>query len=208
MSNINDLAEIEAFVYCWTDHLTNKLYVGSHKGSPEDGYVCSSKWMMEEYRIRPQDFTRQIIAEGTLDDIRVLETKILQAENAAVNENYYNKHMNNGFYFAGWTTETITDEHRKNMSIAQKGLKKTQKHLDALHEGRRNSTNSKEHRESLSKALKGNDHGKGNKGKIRTPEMIKKNSESHKGKIASPETRALLSLRTKEYWVRKKEDKI
>ena len=34
----------EAFVYCWTDHKTNKLYVGVHKGSINDGYICSSKY--------------------------------------------------------------------------------------------------------------------------------------------------------------------
>ena len=39
----------EAFVYCWTDHKTNKIYIGSHKGDVNDGYVCSSKYMMEEY---------------------------------------------------------------------------------------------------------------------------------------------------------------
>jgi hypothetical protein len=39
---------MEAFVYCWTDKITNKLYVGSHKGSPDDGYVCSGKYMLEE----------------------------------------------------------------------------------------------------------------------------------------------------------------
>ena len=43
----------EAFVYCWTDNLTNILYVGSHKGTEDDGYVCSSKYMMKEYKSRP-----------------------------------------------------------------------------------------------------------------------------------------------------------
>jgi hypothetical protein len=70
---------MEAFVYCWTDKATNKLYVGSHKGLTNDGYICSSKYMLEEYKNRPDDFSRQIIAEGNLKDIRKLETKILQS---------------------------------------------------------------------------------------------------------------------------------
>ena len=83
---------MEAFVYCWTDHLTNKLYVGSHKGSTEDGYICSSKYMMEEYNKRPGDFTRQIVAEGTFDDIRVLEEKILKSADVKNDDHYYNMH--------------------------------------------------------------------------------------------------------------------
>ena len=40
------------FVYCWTDWATNKLYLGSHKGGVDDGYVCSSKHMLYEYKQR------------------------------------------------------------------------------------------------------------------------------------------------------------
>lgn len=82
---------IDSFLYCWTDHKTNKLYVGSHKGTPEDGYICSSKIMMEEYKIRPKDFTRQIIAEGKFQDIRKLEEVILEAVNAKLDEQFYNQ---------------------------------------------------------------------------------------------------------------------
>lgn len=85
----------EAFVYCWTDHATQKLYIGSHKGSIDDGYVCSSKYMMEEYSKRSENFTRQIVASGKEEDIRKFETKLLTALDAASDESFYNKH--NGF---------------------------------------------------------------------------------------------------------------
>lgn len=49
---------MEAFVYCWTDHKNNMLYVGSHKGTPDDRYVCSSKYMLDQYKVRQQDFTK------------------------------------------------------------------------------------------------------------------------------------------------------
>lgn len=144
-----------AFVYCWTDHRDIKLYVGSHKGSIDDGYVCSSKYMMKEYQKRPQDFTRQIIAEGSVSDIRKLETKILQTVNARLNEDFYNKHSNDGLYFDGWQTDKFTEEHRKNMSIAASKRKRTAEHIAKLHEGRRNSKNSVEHIEAIRKAKKG-----------------------------------------------------
>lgn len=75
----------DSFVYCWTDVLTNKLYVGSHKGNIDDGYICSSKHMLKEYKERPTDFKRQIIAEGSYLDIKKLEQIILTTVNAAKN---------------------------------------------------------------------------------------------------------------------------
>ena len=85
---------MEAFVYCWTDWKENKLYLGSHKGSPDDGYVCSSGRVKKEYKERPDDFTRQIVASGTLDDMRNFEKVLLISGKSAQSEHYYNK--NNG----------------------------------------------------------------------------------------------------------------
>jgi len=115
----------EAFVYCWTDHLTNKLYVGWHKGTPDDGYICSSKLMKEQYNKRPSDFTRQIIAVGTCKDMTSFETNILRAENAKNNHSYYNMHNGDGFYSYGPKTEEQikklkgpkTEEHKAAMSL-------------------------------------------------------------------------------------------
>lgn len=145
---------LKAFVYCWTDHKTNKLYIGSHKGTENDGYICSSKSMLKEYNVRPTDFTRQIIATGNLKDIRKLESKLLKAVNARLNEDFYNKHENDGFYFEGWKKGEFSDEHRKNMSIAAKNRKRTKEHLQKLHEGRKKSKNSKSHIQSIKKAYK------------------------------------------------------
>lgn len=122
---------MEAFVYCWTDKKTNKLYVGSHKGSIDDGYVCSSKPMKQEYRIRPQDFSRQIIAEGAFQDIRLLEEKILKSANVMFNQYFYNMHNGNGnFYLKQHTNETKeklkklikSKEHCEALSKSKKGI--------------------------------------------------------------------------------------
>lgn len=104
----------EAFVYCWTDKATNKLYVGSHKGSAEDGYICSSKYMLKEYNKRPMDFSRQIIAEGSYPEMRKFETKILKSIDAALNENFYNRHNGDELFYT--TKESIKKsiESRKN----------------------------------------------------------------------------------------------
>jgi|688.fasta_scaffold16680_7 hypothetical protein len=114
---------MEAFVYCWTDKKTNMLYVGSHKGSTDDGYICSSKYMMEEYNKRPKDFSRQIIAEGDLSDMRKFETKILQAVNARLDEQFYNMHNNNGCYILKRHTEST----KRKISESEKGKVVSQK---------------------------------------------------------------------------------
>lgn len=108
---------MEAFVYCWTDKKTNMLYVGSHKGSTDDGYVCSSKYMLEEYNKRSEDFSRQIITNGSHKEMRILESAILKSVNAALNENFYNMHNNNGAYIL----KKHTQETKNKISNSEKG---------------------------------------------------------------------------------------
>jgi len=116
---------MEAFVYCWTDWKENKLYVGWHKGQPDDGYICSSKLMIEQYNSRPKDFTRQIIATGSSKDMVNFETTILKEFNVAENASFYNMHNGNGFYHLNKHTEETkaklrkpkTEKHKKNLSI-------------------------------------------------------------------------------------------
>jgi hypothetical protein len=87
---------VDSFTYCWTDHKTTMLYVGIHKGSYDDGYVCSSKHMLHEYKKRPQDFTREVLANGTYTEMCKFETAILKSVDAVKNESFYNRAINNG----------------------------------------------------------------------------------------------------------------
>lgn len=84
-----------SFVYCWTDHALGKLYIGYHKGSVDDGYICSSKWMLKEYKKRPQDFTRQIIATGNVEDMIAFETILLKTLKVKNDPQFYNLSENN-----------------------------------------------------------------------------------------------------------------
>lgn len=146
---------MESFVYCWTDHKTQKLYVGSHKGNLDDGYVCSSKYMLQEYKVRPHDFTRQIIAVGDAYTIRKFESFILKTVNAKTNECFYNKHENDGLFFDGWKKGEFTEEHKHNMSISASKRKRSPEHIKKLHDGRRGTKNSLEHNQALLRARKG-----------------------------------------------------
>ena len=169
----------EAFVYCWTDQKNRKLYVGYHKGSIDDGYICSSKPMMKEYNQRPQDFTRQIIATGNAEDMYILETAILKADNAMHNELYYNL-RNNSFCFHG---HKHTEETKAKLRKAWKerpNVEERMEHIKTLHVNRIVKPFTEEHKQKLREA----NLGKNNPmfGKKLSVETRRKMSESRRGK--------------------------
>lgn len=143
----------EAFVYCWTDSKTNKLYVGSHVGSVDDGYVSSSRHFMAEYKQRPEDFSRQIIAHGNRDDVRSLESSILNSIDAASNRSFYNLHNNNGKFF-------VTDDSHKRSVITRKRKRLNWHSQETIHKIREANTGKKHTVESKKKmsALKKVNH--------------------------------------------------
>jgi hypothetical protein len=164
---------MEAFVYCWTDFGTNKLYVGVHKGTPDDGYVCSSKIMKEEYFKRPEDFSREILATGDWPMMYQLETSLLSALQADKDPGFYNQHLNSGtFYQKG----PIDSETKKKISLALKGRPlspETITKLSAAHMGR----------PPWNKGKKGLQSGKDNPfyGKTHSPISIVAMSVAHMG---------------------------
>lgn len=105
----------EAFVYSWRNIKTNRLYIGWHKGHINDGYICSSKPLLEEYNIDPSNFERYIISRGTINQMVTLETIILRSVDARNNPEYYNQHNGNGKYLH---TLPHTKETREKMSKA------------------------------------------------------------------------------------------
>lgn len=161
------------------------LYVGSHKGSTDDGYICSSKYMLEEYNKRPEDFSRQIVAEGSWSDIRKLESKILQSVHAATNEEFYNKHNNDGLYFEGWKKGEMTLEHRQKLSDAKKGKKLSESHRQNILNNRVGKKNSPEHKAALIASRVGSKHSEETKQKMREAKAkMSPERKSEIGKLA------------------------
>lgn len=52
------------FVYIWYDRKHKRYYIGCRFGRETDGYICSSRWMRNAYKRRPEDFKRRILATG------------------------------------------------------------------------------------------------------------------------------------------------
>ena len=77
------------FVYKWTNTINGKWYIGSHKGTPDDGYRHSSKIMTfaeEKYGI--DNFSREILYEG--NDEKKIEGYYLKTYDAANSSMSYN----------------------------------------------------------------------------------------------------------------------
>jgi hypothetical protein len=51
------------FVYIWFDKKKKRYYIGSHWGTEDDGYICSSDWMLNSKKRRPEDFKRRVISK-------------------------------------------------------------------------------------------------------------------------------------------------
>jgi hypothetical protein len=49
-------------IYIWRDRKHKKYYIGCHWGTVDDGYVCSSSWMKQAYKKRPNDFKRRVLS--------------------------------------------------------------------------------------------------------------------------------------------------
>jgi hypothetical protein len=81
------------FVYIWRDKKKKRYYVGSHWGAEDDGYVCSSTWMLRAYKKRPEDFKRKVICKVTTNrsDLLNKEQKYLSCiKEHEIKRKYYN----------------------------------------------------------------------------------------------------------------------
>jgi hypothetical protein len=168
--------------------------------------------MMREYNERPQDFSRRIIAQGSHADMRKFEAVILQSVNAKINEDFYNKHNNDGFYFDGWQKGSMTAEHKENLSEAAKKRIRSKEHIEKLHQGRKNSKNSEEHTAAIIASRVGSKHTEEVKKKMsiaKKANPTSKKNASEAGKISAakrPENyRELQSMRSKAAWAKRKE---
>jgi NUMOD3 motif-containing protein len=105
---------MSGFVYIWLDRKHRRFYIGSHWGSENDGYVCSSSWMKQAYRCRPEDFRRRILSvvESNRKDLLDEEERWLQMmKPEELRFRYYNLHR---------TTHHWAADPEKRKTVAEK----------------------------------------------------------------------------------------
>lgn len=90
--------EKSGFVYIWFDRKHKRYYIGSHWGTPLDGYICSSRWMRKAYRRRPEDFKRRLLSKKIERPILLAEEHrwLAKIKDEELGIRYYNltKHLN------------------------------------------------------------------------------------------------------------------
>ena len=188
----------EAFIYRWYDAPNDMYYLGKHKGSQDDGYTHSSYvWPRFTKDNIPEGVTREIIAEGTDEEMCVLEHKLLKFEKENGNwDRYYNESLgdphyvdqsgeNNPMYGRKLTEEEKELRRQKSLEMWQipieeggrKGWKPTE-------EMNRHQSETKKQLYAEGKIVSWN---KGKKGCF-SEETRRKISEGNKGKKHSEET--------------------
>lgn len=83
------MSESDGFVYKWTNKVSGRWYIGSHKGSEDDGYTGSGiqfQRAVKTYGI--EKFEREILYRGA--QYREEEERILKELDAALDERSYN----------------------------------------------------------------------------------------------------------------------
>ena len=172
----------KSFVYLWYDRLFKKYYLGYHNGK-RSTYICSSKPMMEQYRQRPQDFKRRIIKKGPVEEMSMLERKLLQNRKHHFGNRYYNLMIPSD---SGFKTIIWTDEMRKARSILYKGRVVSEETKRKMSKGTRKriANMTDEQKKQISDRIKANWNGGCPKGtKFNRPKNFNRKLYDHQRRI-------------------------
>ena len=104
---------MSGFVYVWRDRLKKLYYIGSHWGDIDDGYVCSSPWMLRAYDHRPWDFKRRVIArvEISREDLLQEEQRWLDMiPDKELGKRYYNLKKNSAHWHGTSQYKTVSEK--------------------------------------------------------------------------------------------------
>ena len=156
-----------AYVYKWTHIPTMKWYVGSRTSKnchPMDGYICSSKIVKPMILENVDEWKREIIATGSVEEMLVLETIILETSDAKNDIKSFNQHNGDG-KFKNKGGLPLTETHKMNLGASKKGRvawnkgkKMTAEYcqqLKAGHTGKKRPLQKPSSNELRSNALKG-----------------------------------------------------
>lgn len=125
------MQEKYGFVYIWFDRKHKRYYLGSHWGFENDGYICSSNWMRDSYKRRPEDFKRRILAiiKTNREDLYEKEFTFLKLiKDEELGKRYYNKNnkyiLHNGFKFYCCHNIPHTEKSKEKIRQSLKTSKK------------------------------------------------------------------------------------
>ena len=173
---------VEGFVYKWINTRNGKWYIGSHKGSADDGYIGSGKAFIKSYKKHKEDFTRDILYVGL--DFREVEELILETLDAASDRRSYNLKNSS---IGGDTSMHFTEDSRRRMSEASKKRDYSTPMPQDVRDKINKSLTGRKISDDLRKKYSEMRKGEGNSffGKQHTEETKRKISEKKRGKKMS-----------------------
>lgn len=163
------------FVYIWFDRKHKRYYVGCHWGTIEDGYLCSSNWMRDAHKRRPEDFKRRILKTNlTREQMYIEEQRYFDTiKPEEIKVRYYNLHLSSKKPWHQYpehvktigqkishskkgknTGRACLDHVRAATSKANKGRVFTEEHREKLRKAKLGKKLTPEHREKVIKTLK------------------------------------------------------
>jgi hypothetical protein len=201
------MMEKYGFVYIWHDTKTKRFYIGAHWGTENDGYICSSTWMMRAYNKRPNDFKRRILerVDSSIEDTFLAEDRwLLKIKQEKLKKRYYNiQNKGQNYWF--------TLGEKKSLSVKQK-ISKTKTgvpvHSDAYKNRRRQMALGnpggfggipgmlgKKHKEETKRKISDK-----NRGKTQPKEAIEKTRLANLGRKRSDHEKKKISESMKLVW--------
>ena len=118
----------EGFVYLWWDTKRTRYYLGSHLGSPDDGYIGSgSKHFRAAYAARPHSFKRRLLEHGYFNSHKDLlereEIWLSMIPDADLGNKYYNikKVAAGGNTIRGLSEEKKQQHKERSIAVRLKG---------------------------------------------------------------------------------------
>jgi hypothetical protein len=120
------------FIYLWFDRKHKRFYLGRHWGSIDDGYICSSRNMRDNYRYRPTDFKRKVISRVNDKEQLVKEEQrwfdMIKKEELGVR--YYNRTLRSDA--PSMNGRKHSESTKEKMRLAALGKPKSEAHREKL----------------------------------------------------------------------------
>lgn len=116
------MLEKTGFIYIWYDRKRKMYYIGSHLGTIDDGYICSSRRMRDAYRRRPEDFRRRILKKEVKREFLLQEEHrwLSFIEKGQLGKKYYNLSTTTPTKYIPHNKQKHFEEIKQRMSEAAK----------------------------------------------------------------------------------------
>jgi hypothetical protein len=186
---------MDSFVYRWANISLNKIYIGFHKGSEDDGYICSSgsTEFWDDFNDPKYVWKREILFRGAMKECQILESNLIDSVDISSPFVYNNR---NNIMF------NMNDEVREKLKKSAVRRGQDPEYRRQQSQRTKKQWENPDHRQRISEANSGKKHSAITKDKIRSarakqvisPESRLKAAEKLKGKSRPQSVKDAISL--------------